>query len=329
MNINDRLTNLYFHRLEVRFFSERNISMPFWPGAMWRNNFLHAASFVYDETGKSLFEIIDTLPINDGHSLYRQLKDGFPKGYLFDVSRLPANDGKLCLKRERVYRFSLILIGHLADSHELFVRALMKMFDFGIGDSMTSLHLVDIVERCGVWVKRGDSSEICPLYHPLGIRDFEMDKRCQGVLTIAFDTPTRLIDFDKVKGKTCGYQGRINGFPSFYQVVRSAVYRMLTLEALYVNPGLIVSEQELTSSVDDFMLAATEAQLLDADIRLYSCRSTPKEGYDSVYVMNGYVGRVVFENVYEIYAPIMYLASHLGIGNDINYGLGTISYKYE
>ena len=87
--IENLLRGLTVCRLTVRFFTEERVSMKFWIGSVLRNRFLYAADHIFDEQGISLRQHIDTLSITEDHFLYRQLRGGFRKGFLFDCSTLP------------------------------------------------------------------------------------------------------------------------------------------------------------------------------------------------------------------------------------------------
>ena len=72
------------------------------------------------------------------------------------------------------------------------------------------------------------------------------------------------------------------------------------------------------------MQKASEAFLIYANIRYAKLYSTPKKARDNIYVFGGYVGKLTFADVSDMYIPIVRMISYLGIGNDINYGLGMV-----
>lgn len=127
------LEGFYFHCLDIRFYPSDTIQMPYWIGAVLRNRFLYAASQVKDSEGKTLFGWLDELPLPESHPCYKNLTGGFPKGYWFDCTTLPSGHKDFTLEKERVYTFSLMIVGHLNRLVPLFVEALQKMCNDGFG----------------------------------------------------------------------------------------------------------------------------------------------------------------------------------------------------
>ena len=68
-----------YHRLQVRFFAQADVSLDAWVGAVLRNNFLAQAAAVIDDQGISLFQHLNTLPIAASHPNWQSLQGGFPK----------------------------------------------------------------------------------------------------------------------------------------------------------------------------------------------------------------------------------------------------------
>ena len=73
----------HFQRFVIKMSATENVTLDAWSGAIIRNNLLYAAEQVrIHKTNRSLREQIDTFPLEDNHPLYKELKDGFPKGYV-------------------------------------------------------------------------------------------------------------------------------------------------------------------------------------------------------------------------------------------------------
>jgi hypothetical protein len=54
-----------------------------WTGAVVRNNLLYAADKIFmPEQKRSLREWIDIFPLEESHPLYKELREGFPRGYV-------------------------------------------------------------------------------------------------------------------------------------------------------------------------------------------------------------------------------------------------------
>lgn len=319
MCFEDILKRLYYHKLNIQFYPEDDIYMPFWGGAVWRNRFLYFAEMVFDEDGVSLLEHIDSLTIGDSHPFYDQFKGGFPKGFLFDCSEFSCPGGHLSLYRRQVYGFSLILIGKCSVWLPLFVKALRLMFMDGVGEPKARLNLIDI-EEDGSDVLCGRSWDYGAPKSPIHFTN--VMSASQKTLSLHLITPVRLTN---CLGKGCsndGHQGRLNNFPSLYQMMRSVAFRLLTLCMLYTEESVFMDWKELDDCVEEFVKDTKKAFLLSANISWEIVRSTPKKGSDKVYVMNGYCGKLVFGNVESRYYPVLEFASCLGVGNDISYGLG-------
>ncbi|MDR2773767.1 MAG: hypothetical protein LBC19_03310, partial [Tannerella sp.] len=72
-----------YHRFEIRMIAVDNVVFDAWTGAVIRNNLLYAADKVRIESeNQTLRERIDAFPLSETHPLYKELKDGFPKGYV-------------------------------------------------------------------------------------------------------------------------------------------------------------------------------------------------------------------------------------------------------
>lgn len=84
-------------------------------------------------------------------------------------------------------------------------------------------------------------------------------------------TPVSLVSRNRKTKSSQGYQSRMNQFPSFYQFMRSVVYRLITLNMLYINADAVASAEE----IDDFVSEAADTQLLRANIRYVTRNSTP------------------------------------------------------
>lgn len=322
MNILESLQNLYFYRLDIRFYPNGPIRLPHWTGAVIRNRFLYAAEQIHDNHGHSLRELLDTFPLSEEHAYYKQLVGGFPKGFLFDCTTLPFQYGNLVLEEEHIYAFSLLLIGNCSDYYPLFIAALKRMFSEGFGKPMTSLTLIDICERKDILLCSGKESFLNKPSAPFTLEGFILPFENNTKITLHFKTPVSLANHAQKENQVNGYQNKLNNFPSFYQFMRSLLYRLVTLNMLYVNSDNIATPAEIKESIEQFITPAGRALLLNANINYEKRYSTPRVGETNVYTMSGYCGTLSFNQVNSRFIPLLQFASHLGIGNDINYGLG-------
>ena len=85
----------------------------------------------------------------------------------------------------------------------------------------------------------------------------------------------------------------------------------------------------MESLIGQYIQPSIQVLLLRADLRLEKRYNTPKKGENTVYTMNGYTGRLVFGQVPAHYLPLLLLAETLGVGANINYGLGCFQIRYR
>ena len=109
-----------------------------------RNRFLQAAEKVMLSEGMTLREKLDTLPLSEDHFLYNQFKGGFPKGYMFDVSRLLSAKSSFELKADETYRLDLLLIGTVNSLQPQMITALQTMLSDGLGNPPVQLMLQEM-----------------------------------------------------------------------------------------------------------------------------------------------------------------------------------------
>ena len=301
------LQQLTYRKIDIRFFVEKNIEISAWPGAILRNRFLYAAESILCADGLSLHQHLSTIPLVENHPFYNQFKGGFPKGFFFDCSSLSHSGNKLTLRKERIYRFSLVLVGSCIDYYPFFLMALERMFADGIGNPRVSLKLVDCSE--------------------VDFNNFDLtlqssDKK--GELSLIFNTPIALVNTTRVGDN--GYQNKLNNFPSFYQFMRSFLYRLTTLEMLYVSPNdLSLMPNEIDSAIESYIADTYTSFLTRADLTYEKLYSTPRVGANNVYVFGGYSGTLSFDNVSSHYLRLLESFYPLCVGNDINFGLGNFS----
>lgn len=303
------LKNLSCHNISIRFFARRQVRMRHWIGAVLRNNFLYAAEHVLNEEGISLRQLLEKLPLPEEHFLYKQLCGGFPKGFFFDCSHLPCANSEFILEADKVYTVSLVVIGRCIKYRYLFAKAVWQMFSRGFGHPVVPMEVVDI-----------DEQEVC-CSSSVVASEKVLDVEFQ------FETPVCLMHLPQEEGG--GFQNKLNNFPSFYQMVRSLAYRVLTLHMLYGEKAGLENREQMDEWIEQYVGLSTKAILLRADLRYEKRYSTPKKGTPRVYVLTGYMGRLVWGNVSASYLPLLVLGSYLGVGFHINYGFGKFCIHYK
>ena len=300
--LNRCLQGLGYRSIEFTFTVPKRLQMNYFSGAVLRNRFLWAAEQVITPEGVSLRTLLDTLPLNQDHFLYRQLCGGFPKGFLIDCSYLPYKHPGFILEENRIYIGYLTLIGKCVAYEEEFHQAMERMFEKGFGHPIQSVLLLDWNVHVEAMMPQLEAEE----------------ERMGAELDLV--TPVCLVHSKSVSAN--GYQNKMNGFPSFYQLMRSLIYRLTTLSMLYADDATFSSKDDWEQCIDRFLEPAQEAVLLHADILYANRYSTPKKGKNRVYVMEGYVGNLIFDSVLKSYRSLLEFGTAFGVGNDINYGLG-------
>lgn len=305
-----QLDALKFIRICLKFTPVSDLSQKAWVGAAVRNRFLHASERVDLPEGCSLREKLDRFSLPEDHFMYKQLCGGFPKGYVIDVSGMAEARNSFELNVGRTYRIDILLLGSLMPLQPYVVSALQAMLSDGLGDPPTPLLLQEI--------KVGK---------PVSLRNFAK-RNFTAPVTVKLYLKTPVSLFKPSRGQvSSGYQSKLNGFPSFYQWMRTAAYRLATLTLLYSDSRLpdITDSQQWERSIDDLVSSASEAWLIEANLKYRTLRSTPKEGADNVYVMSGYMGSLTFSGISPFLVSILGMMSQLCIGNDVNFGFG----RYE
>lgn len=331
MNLLGVLSGLYCHRLEIRFSPTSDVAMNCWIGAVFRNGFLKASTEICDCGNIPLFDRIENISLTEEHPYYMQLKGGFPKGFFFDCSNFEDDRKGFSLKKDRTYSVDLCLIGKYADYYKLFIEAIDMFFSEGFGKPRVPLCLIDVVEKSIDGCRNllfSDAGDVdSTLKYPIKFSQLltlSEDDNKTSVVELDFKTPVALVS-PKNRGRNSGYQDKLNSFPSFYQFMRSALYRAYILTMLYVDNTVGTDREQSECTIDEYLQKASEAFLIYANIRYAKLYSTPKKGNDNIYVFGGYVGKLTFADVSDMYIPIIRMISYLGIGNDINYSLGIVN----
>lgn len=302
------LKSMEIRRMRVRFFANAKVNVDYWIGAVLRNRFLYAAEQVICDGGFSLRRILDTLPLEDGHFLYKRLRGGFPKGYFIDCASFKRYPSGFLMEADKVYSFDVILIGNCIQYANHVEKAMEIMIAEGWGHPVTPMTLVDC--------RMVPESEANPK-HILLNGDTSLK------VELIFETPISLSESDG----SGGYQSKMNDFPSFYQIVRSSAYRAFTLYLLYVDDSVICNRNQMDMIIDACIANSAKAKLLSACVKSVNRYGTPKKDRDGIYRMSGYVGQIMIGNVHESVLSLLEIGSQLGVGSHINYGFGKYSLK--
>lgn len=324
-------SGIAFHRFDIRILAEQNTIFEAWPGAVLRNNLLYATAQVeIPGKGVSLFEYCcKQLPLPVAHPLYKEMKQGFPPPFYLYTSADRYGKESYKIQRNEVLNFSFVLVGEFCSYIPYFIEAIQSMCRKGMGVDAKPFTFIDIHEVSFDGKRRllasGKENMAGPLSYRISMPLYESHGSRKGnAIRIVFESPVSLMKQGKVSEKA-GYQEKSNGFPAFYQLVRSAAYRVEKLAALFCIPneidGYIASHEEIEDYVED---AAIKIRLKDANIRHVSFQSTRKEGTDKRIPLMGFTGEMTFTGDYTKYVPLLRCIEQLGVGEKLTYGFGKI-----
>ena len=329
--------SLYFHRFDIVVRSKKGAEFKAWVGAVIRNNFLYAADSVAVEshnTKLSLRELINKIPITESHPLFKEMSNGFPKGYYFAFPscRQSVNDS-LILKKNETFTFSLYLVGNFTKYYTHVFKAIQLMCDNGFGHPKSTFLLESIYERSDdgelhIMVKENNKTASRLLF-PIIFSNFLSIQAHNDETTLCVDflTPVNLFRKTEKKDRQLSYQDKCNGFPSFYQLIRSAAYRMAKMTILYIYPDKPDIGAVIMDCIEEYIEHAINMTLISIEIQHITLQNTPKKETENKMSLQGYMGRQVYKGYFNRYLPMLKFMEEMGVGHEVVYGLGR--YKVE
>jgi hypothetical protein len=310
-NLLNSYKSLTFSCYKIQIVATEEVAFDAWIGAIIRNNLLYVAEHIrIQKTGRTLREQIETLPLPETHPLYHELKEGFPKGYVLTMFS-HADMTELCftVQKGEQLSFHFVLIGNFNDYRYYFFEAFREMCERGIGKPMTPFQLSAISELS---------------ISPFMLSDFLYPKTKDVLyeLTIHFLTPVILYRLRNKKNSQLSYQDKINRFPSFYQLMRSAFSRMQKLYALYTDPTDCSPSLYNEALLDAYLENAGRPLLKTANIQHISLPNTQKKETKNDIPLDGYIGEQTYVGSFEDYLPLLHFMEIVGVGNETVYGMG-------
>lgn len=305
------MKNLKSQKITVRFSCTKNIHINAWTGAVVRNHFLFATSRIGTGNGKNLLQKIRECPLERTHPLYKSMAAGFPPPFVADCRNMLDNQypTQFHLTAGKEYSLPIVVFGNHTELLPQYAEAVQFFAQRGIGPSRIRLQISDISTEQEVFT---DISIPAPQSSPT-------PKRTK--ISLCLQTPVCLFHPTRKRHTANTFQDRMNGFPSFYQIVRSLLYRHVTLKALHDN-GQETSIDQINQFVENRAILAAEAELTEAGIHYVEINSTRKPHQSTPYKMQGYTGELTFCNVPLDLLPLLDWGQTAGVGNDISYGLG-------
>lgn len=310
-------------KVEVFFSPKADIDTNAWVGAIFRNGFLYATSLVQTGQGNSLFDAICQCPLDSRHPLHKHYTGGFPKPFVIDCRTISKGQtGKrFRIKAGRIYSFSLNIFGEHCVYKDSYIDAVRIFVERGIGTPKVPMTLLDV--KSAVYDFTTLSDFRCFMNSEEGESGATLSSNPEeSEVCFTFLTPVSLVQPAVSRYSEKAFQDKMNGFPSFYQIVRSLFYRLVSLEILYGKEKPDCGMDEIDEYVNSNLGASVRAVLTDARISKYLVISTRKKDAGFVYKMSGYIGSLSFSNVSSEYLPLLEWGEFAGVGNDISYGLG-------
>jgi hypothetical protein len=168
------------------------------------------------------------------------------------------------------------------------------------------------------------TEELC---RPIRLSDFVRHEKeyNNSEITLRYQTPVILFRLRNKKNTQLSYQDKCNRFPSFYQLVRSAYFRMQKLHAIYIEPEKYVPELFEEEAINTFLEKAGYPLLQSANIRYVTLQNTQKKEKVNEIQLTGYVGEEIYAGYCRKYVSLLRFMAELGVGNETVYGMG----RYE
>lgn len=312
--------NLFYHRFDIRIAATRKTQFKAWAGAIIRNNFLFATEQILINEKTTLYQKINEFPLEENHPLFKELANGFPKGYAIAVDNYSES---FTFSKNQTFIFSLYLIGNRVDLYPYFMEAICLMCDRGLGQPQNPFELIDICEVSPEnelhLLYKGKEKSAGKLLFPYRLNDYIRREETIGEkLLIDYVTPTILFRKTVKTDTNFSYQDKANGFPSFYQLLRSLLFRAEILHILYVEN----EKPTTTEDKEQYLFEASQASLLRCDIRKTIVKNTQKKEYRNKMQLIGYVGQLIFEGKLGKYYSLLKFMEGLGVGHETVYGLG-------
>jgi hypothetical protein len=320
---------LVYHRFDVVITAETGTTLDAWIGAVLRNNLLYAMEqVILPDRDITLFGLCRQFPLSAQHPLYKELKDGFPAPYYIYVRESDATE-LTNIQAGRSISFSLVLTGEISQYIVYFIEALDFMCRKGMGMYskpfvLSEVREVSVMGENRILFREGAivSNRLLFPVDPNVVQANLATSDLTDSIRIVFESPVCLIK-RRERADVPGYQEKSNLFPSFYQLVRAAAYRLEKLQALYAAPQDIDlynrSHENLERSLDQAAWLEIEAINLKR-IEMQSSRRKNRE--DLRIPMTGHIGDMTFRGNYKSYAILLKFVEQLGVGHQLTYGFG-------
>jgi hypothetical protein len=319
-------SQMCYHRFEIRMIAAHDTVFDAWVGAVLRNNLLYAMEQIdLPDRNMTLFRYCRQFPLSAQHPLYNELKDGFPAPYYLYVCSPNAME-MTKLKAGQTISFSLTLTGEISRYITCFVEAIDFMCHKGMGMYSNPFVLNEVREVSAMGENHllFREGEIISgqLLHPVDMATVTTVSTQSGCIRIVFESPVSLIK-QRNRSESPGYQEKSNLFPSFYQLVRTAAYRLEKLHALYAVPRDTDLYNQSHENMEVALEQAANPEIEEINLKRIELKSSRrKNGNETRIPLTGFIGDMRFRGNYKPYITLLKYMEQLGAGNHLTYGFG-------
>ncbi|MDR1380357.1 MAG: CRISPR system precrRNA processing endoribonuclease RAMP protein Cas6 [Tannerella sp.] len=320
-----------YHRFDVMVTAETDTMFDAWVGAVLRNNLLCATEQIdLPDRDMSLFRYCRQFPLSAQHPLYNELKDGFPAPYYLYV-RTPRATEMTKIQAGQTITFSLTLMGEISRYITCFMEAIDFMCRKGLGlySKPFVLNEVREVSAMGENHLLFRDGEIISrrLLYPVDMETVPTVSAQSDCIRIVFESPVSLIK-QRNRPDPPGYQEKSNLFPSFYQLVRTAAYRLEKLHALYAAPHDVDRYNQSHENMEATLEQAASPEIEEINLKRIELKSSRRKNSNETRIpLTGLIGDMTFRGNYKPYITLLKYMEQLGAGNHLTYGFG--KYRIE
>ncbi len=269
-----------------------------WIGAHIRNMLLAATNEVECEGYGSLMDRVNHFPIEDStHPWYKELKGGFPKGYVVKVLSPKQRTYELDIERGEAIKFSITLIGSFSEYASKMIKAIEIFAERGILCPMELT--IDAVAQ---------HSMLELLYTPC-----HSDR-----IAVDFITPVALVRNKSIASNSL--QSKTNGFMSMHQLVIAATNRLSKMAVLYGECKAIPAE--LRDAAEEIAAIASGVSLQQCNLRRVVLSTLKKRAAKDTMIFDGLVGRTEWSGDIAVLYPLLKFCSYISLGENVVYGMG-------
>ncbi len=300
MDIYKCIESLSFTTIKVVFTPRSTINFDGWIGAHLRNRLLYVMESVPYGDGITLREFITSVSVDESHPLYKELSGGAPKGYSIKVESPLFFAQNYTHPSQLPLVFSVTLVGRLSAASAQVVEALHRLAEAGLNRVSFTCQIASV--------------------HNSSVREVLESHIFGSRLDLTIYTPMSLY---KLRDKGSGsYQARLNGLPTLYQLVQSSANKLVKLSTLYCGTPWDLSTP---TYIEQVCAATVPLSLSRCNIRQLTVTTAPRVSDRGRMKFKGVIGSMSWRGDSSSFGALLAVASHLNLGDDTVYGMGSFS----